>query len=264
MNWLSKNYMQLRFQKRVDALKKAGIPVTQQTVYDETLDVGVPVPSAEKGRGQHQSESGVNPFVFAIQAVISSFAAFFSWLVTPSGPTVFEDANREYYRKGGVREKLTKALSLLVVGMVGAVWAGYYTYMGLSSSSWPTTTGVVCSSEIQTYEGSSGKSGHRTKVHAAKVTYTYVVGNRKFTSDRVCYGDYGSSGGGRAAQVRQRYPVGATILVHYHPSNPTMAVLETGATWFILLFVSVGTLFTLCGIVVLIRTINAKRIYLAN
>jgi hypothetical protein len=149
-----------------------------------------------------------------------------------------------------------------VVGMVGAVWAGYYTYMGLSSSSWPTTPGVVSSSEIQRHEGSSGKSGHRTTVCIANVTYTYEVGNRKFTSDRVCYGDYGSSSGGRAGEVRRRYPVGTTIVVHYHPSNPTIAVLETGATWFILLFLSVGTLFTVCGIVVLIRTINAKRLYL--
>lgn len=261
MNWLSKNYMRLRFQKRVDALKKAGIPVTQQTVYDETLDVGVPVPSAENGRGQRQSDNGINPFVFALQVIISSFAAFFSWLVTPSGPTVFEDANREYYRKDGVRQSLVQSLLLLAVGMVCAGWSGFYTYMGLSSSSWPTTTGVMCSSKIETHEGSRASSGQRPTIYTANVTYTYVVGNRKLTSDRVCFGDYGSSGGGRARQVQLRYPNGATILVHYHPSNPTIAVLETGATWFIFLWVSVGTLFALFGIVGLIRTINAKRIY---
>jgi hypothetical protein len=58
------------------------------------------------------------------------------------------------------------------------------------------------------------------------------------------------------------YPAGATVLVHYHPGNPKIAVLETGATWFIFLWVSVGGLCTACGLVGLMRTINARRIYM--
>lgn len=256
--------MRLRFQKRVDALRKAGIPVTQQTVYDETIDVGVPVPSAERGNSRDQSDHRVNTPVSTGQLFTSSVVAFFRWLVTPSGPTVFEDANREYFRHGGVRQRLVQSLLLLAVGMVCAVWSGSYAYMGLSSSLWPTTAGVMCNSEIATHEGNRSSSGQRTTTYIAKVRYNYTVDNRQYAADRVCFGDFGSSGGGRARQVQLRYPAGATVLVHYHPSNPKIAVLETGATWFIFLWVVVGTLFTLFGIVGLIRTINARRIYQAS
>lgn len=261
MNWFSKNHMRMRFQNRIDALRKAGIPVTQQTVYDETLDVGVPVPSTERGSGRRQSDYRVNHPVFAFHLFTSSVSAFFRWVVTPRGPTVFEEANRQYFRHGGVRQRSVKSLLLLAVGMICAVWSGSYAYMGMSSSSWPTTNGVMCSSEIATHEGDRSPSGQRTTTYIAKVRYAYTIGNRQYMANRVCFGDYGSSGGGRARQVQVRYPAEATVLVHYHPSNPNIAVLETGATWFIFLWVSVGALFTLCGIVGLIRAINAQRIY---
>jgi hypothetical protein len=261
MNWFSKNYMRLRFQNRIDALKKAGIPVTQETVYDETLDVGVPVPSAERGSGRRQGEYRASSLTFVFLLFTSSAAAFFRWLVTPRGPTVFEEANREYFRHGGVRQRLVRSLLLLAVGMVCAAWSGLYAYMGLSSSSWPTANGVICDSEIATQDGDRSPSGRRTETFIATVRYAYTIGNKQYTAERVCFGDYGSSGGGRARQVQVRYPAGATVLVHYHPGNPKIAVLETGATWFIFLWVSVGTLFTLCGIVGLIRTSNAQRIY---
>ena len=261
MNWFARNYMRLRFQNRVDALKKAGIPVTQETVYDETIDVGVPVPSNRQGSGQRQSNYRISTLTFVFFLFTSSVAAFFRWLVTPRGPTVFAEANRHYFRHGGVRKRVVKSLLLLAVGMACAVWSGRSAYMGLSSSSWPTTTGVMCSSEIATRKGNRSSPGKRTATYIAKVRYAYTIGNRQYMADRVCFGDYSSSDGGRARQFQVRHPVGAAVLVHYHPSNPQIAVLETGATWFTFFWVSVGALFTFCGIVGLIRSINAHRIY---
>ena len=158
---------------------------------------------------------------------------------------------------------MVRSFVLLVVGMVCAAWSGLHAYMGLSSSSWPTANGVICDSEIATQERDRSPSGRRTETYIATVRYAYTIGNKQYMAQRVRFGDYGSSGGGRARQVQTRYPDGATVLVHYHTGNPKIAVLETGATWFIFLWVSVGTLFTLCGIVGLIRAINAQRIYKA-
>ena len=253
--------MRLRYQKRVDALKKAGIPVTQQSVYDETLDVGVPVPSASQRSGGRQRDDRVNPVAFGFELVTSSIAAFFRFLVTPRGPTVFEETNRKFFQYGGVGQRVTSSSLLLAIGMVCAVWAGSYAYMGLSSSSWPTTTGVICSSEIDTRQGDRSASGQKTKTYIAKVSYAYTIGNRQYMADRVCFGDYASSGGGRARQMQARHPAGATVQVHYHPGNPNIAVLETGTTWFMFLWIFVGALFTLCGIVGIIRAIHAHRIY---
>lgn len=261
MNWLSRNYMRLRFQNRVDALKKAGIPVTQETVYDETIDVGVPVPSSRRESGRRQSDYGSRPRLFVFALFTSSVAAFFRRLATPRGPTVFDEANRHYFRHGGLRQRWVRSLLLLAVGMACAGWSGSYAYRGLTSSSWPTTTGVICASEIATQEGDRSRSGHRTETYIAKVRYAYTVGNRPYVADRMCFGDYRSSGGSRARQVHARYPAGATVQVHYHPRHPNMAVIETGATWFICLWVTVGAWVTLCGIVGLIRSINAYRAY---
>lgn len=62
MNSIKKHYMRMRYQERVDALKKAGIPVTQKTVYDESIHVGVPVPrfGKEKHTGRRQADHEVN------------------------------------------------------------------------------------------------------------------------------------------------------------------------------------------------------------
>ena len=243
----------------MNALKKAGFPVTQQTGYDENIDVGVPVPSGKRNDGQ-QCNARANPFAFTISLIITTIATFFRFLVMPCGPTVFEDANRQFFRHGGVRRRVLSSLLLLVCGMIGTAWSGSVACKGISSSSWPTIPGVIGRSEITTQKDRS-TSGHKVTAYIAKVTYTYVVQNRKYMADRVCFGDYGSSDGDRARQIRTRYPVGSTVLVYYNPNSPEVAVLETGSTWFMNLWVAFGSLITICGIVGLVRAINAQRIY---
>lgn len=260
MNPISKTYMRLQFQKRVDALKKAGIPVTQQTVYDESIEVGVPVPSADadKQYSRRQSDYRVNRLAFVVEFVISSVAAFFRFLVTPRGPTVFEDANRQFFQSGGVTKRLVRALVMVLIGLAGTIWSGKVVFQGVASSSWPVVTGVIQSAQLQVNQPIR-KQDFSTKI--AAVQYTYSVGGQTYTSDRVSFGDYGSSGAGRADKLLRRYPSGASASVHYNPQRPEESVLETGSTWFMNLWFGLVCFLAFCGFIGIVRAINGYRIY---
>jgi hypothetical protein len=93
MNPITKHYMRLRFQKRVEALKKAGISVTQKNVYDENIQVGVPVPrfGDKKHTGRPQHNYAKKRTAFAVEFVITGVAAMFQSLFRRRKKNVFAD-----------------------------------------------------------------------------------------------------------------------------------------------------------------------------
>jgi hypothetical protein len=261
MNPISKHYMRLRYQERVDALKKAGKPVTHQTVYDKNIDVGVPVPDFDSD-GQDGRPPGnyrASPLTFFSKFVSSGIAAFFRFLVTPRGPTVFEEANRKYFQSGGVAKRLKVSSLFLLTGLAVAAWPGMVVYKGASSSSWPVITGVIRSSELKSSEHRD--KGISSTTYTAKLQYEYSVDGKSFTSGRFCFGDFGSSDGKRAQKICSRYPSGTSVQVHYNPAHHEESTIQTGSTWFMNLWLVLGLLLALSGVVGVIRAINAHRIY---
>lgn len=93
MNAIAKHFMRVRFQQRVDALNKAGIPVTQKTVYDESIQVGVPVPrvGADKNHGRRQADHEVSYSKFMMDFVISGLRQMTLAVVRPRRKTVFDN-----------------------------------------------------------------------------------------------------------------------------------------------------------------------------
>ena len=93
MNSITKHYMRLRFQKRVAALKRAGIPVTHQNVYSEHVEVGVAVPrfGAAKRSGRRQYQYAESRTRFVIEFVITGIAASFRRLLHPRSKNVFSN-----------------------------------------------------------------------------------------------------------------------------------------------------------------------------
>ena len=84
MNPVTKHYMRLRFQKRVAALKRAGIPVTHQNVYSEHVEVGVAVPrfGAAKRSGRRQYNYAESRTRFMIEFVVTGVAALgLGWML---------------------------------------------------------------------------------------------------------------------------------------------------------------------------------------
>ena len=116
------------------------------------------------------------------------------------------------------------------------------------SITWPTIEGHVIRSEM------TWGSSHDSTTYKAEVLYNYQLSSVTYSSNRVGFGDYGSSDSSHARTILNRYPTGISVQVHYNPKSPELSVLETGvhgATYFLplggLLFFVVGCL-TLWGL----------------
>lgn len=111
-------------------------------------------------------------------------------------------------------------LSLIfLIAFPFAAWKAWKNIqMAKASTSWPTTTGRITTSEV-------AKVMFRKQ---PRVTYSYSVNGTPFTSQRISF-----AGGYRPKEtdaVLSRYPVGSEIPVAYAPEKPAEATLETGAT----------------------------------
>ena len=97
MNPIAKHYMRLRFQKRVAALKQAGIAVTHKNVYSEHVQVGDPVPrfGAAKRSGRRQCNYAESRSRFVIEFVVTGVVAALRRLLHPRSKNVFSDHQAE-------------------------------------------------------------------------------------------------------------------------------------------------------------------------
>jgi hypothetical protein len=107
-----------------------------------------------------------------------------------------------------------------------------------AASRWPTAQGTVLSSRAESRRILRQTGGSQTTtVWSPLVEYSYRVGERSYHGARVAFGPEVAGARDLAEQTVQRYPEGATVSVHYDPSNPSHATLETtmGARWVALL-----------------------------
>ena len=131
------------------------------------------------------------------------------------------------------------------VGSVLVCVGGWMFVKSFRTGYWPVTDGVIRSAWMK--PSSSGKG---STTYKPEVTYTYQVAGVSYKGDKIAIGQVSSSAG-YAQGVLDRYPVGTNISVHYSPTNPAKAVLETGihgGTWICL---GVGTAFAMFGVMFL-------------
>jgi hypothetical protein len=114
-------------------------------------------------------------------------------------------------------------LVCLVVFVVASIDVG----LGLASSLWPTTEGKLVNAQVVQKKFSIIIGSH----DEPSVSYTFVVGDKKFEGSRIRFGGPSWNNADQAVGKFQSTP----ILVHYDPRNPTLCVLETGfnaqTTW---------------------------------
>ena len=129
----------------------------------------------------------------------------------------------------------------IAIGLV-AVGAGVWTLIkSIRTERWPVTDGVIQSAEMKSHSGSKGGT-----TYSAEVTYTYQVNGVRYKGNKVAIGQMSASPE-YAQGILNRYPVGKKVSVHYSPTDPSEAVLETGihgGTW---ICFGVGTAFALFG-----------------
>lgn len=122
-------------------------------------------------------------------------------------------------------------LFLILDGGVGLATAQRY-------ANWKTVPGVVEASDVSSRlvrETKDGKTRKRRR-YAVKIRYGYDVDGKHYTSDSIGARTFNLSGrmfqsrfGSRSSadRIAERYPEGGAVNVHYDPSNPAEAVLET-------------------------------------
>ncbi len=113
--------------------------------------------------------------------------------------------------------------AVVLGGMVYALWYGH------ASRSWPTAEGRIIQSRLRQAERTGGRRGYG---YSVTIRYEYEVDGRRHIGSRVGFCRLGSGSGSfvrkKMSRLIKKYPEGATVPVHYHPSNPNKAVLETG------------------------------------
>jgi hypothetical protein len=109
-------------------------------------------------------------------------------------------------------------------------FVGYRRYL-MRANAWPVVPGRVTVSRVEQRAASGDGSNRRS--YAAVVEFRYEVGGLHFSSRQIALGLTTSGSRSAADKVAARYPVGATVEVHYDPANPSQAALEnpTGTSW---------------------------------
>lgn len=107
---------------------------------------------------------------------------------------------------------------------------------GSVSSNWPYVEGSILHAETTRGGGSSRPQYFHT------VRYTYVVGNKFFTGDRIAFMfDRGTTGNTLQFSAGQRVPV------YYDPLNPSSSVLLRGIQPYYLFVTGLGFVFVTIG-----------------
>ena len=146
---------------------------------------------------------------------------------------------------------LAKLLAILF-GLVFATFSipmikqGYEELKNAQDSlNWPTTTGVIISSETKS---SSGEDS--TISYHANIQYQYTIGGKSYLSDQVSFGEFGSSDPEHARSIVRRYEKGQKIKVYFHPNYPDKSVLDPGVSWGSCMILVGGVIFFTMGSII--------------
>jgi|SRR5579859_2033963 len=97
------------------------------------------------------------------------------------------------------------------------------------ASSWPRVQGRILSATLE--DGPSSGRLMPVATHRVAIKYTYEVGGREWTSQRVFFGDQSFEKGDGARDRVRRYEPDSAVDVFYNPDDPAQAVLEPATAW---------------------------------
>ena len=129
----------------------------------------------------------------------------------------------------------TVEIVLRVVG-TGIVGIGVLTAYGTvrmrlktaQAHKWPTVTGTIVSSELESKTEDHSRKPIRT--YGAAIRYAYEVDGKAYESDQIQLGGTSeTSQPGEFERMVARYPEGMRVTVYYDPDDPATATIEPGA-----------------------------------
>lgn len=147
--------------------------------------------------------------------------------------TTSEDRRKNW----GRMKLLMGALSLLgVVMIIVAMLVGQKMMDNLqqelslaqASLNWPATEARIVTNAMKNVRISRGKSS--VPGFEAKISFSYQVGGRKYTSSIIHFGYEASESREEVENFLKQYPPGVSAQIAYNPQAPDMGVLEAGHT----------------------------------
>lgn len=146
-----------------------------------------------------------------------------------------------------LNQRLKTLLGALLTAIIATGVIGPFDYFFLGSivgqlrtQSYPTTTGTILHSSVETTADSEGGNSHRPEI-----TFAYEIDGKNFESSAWRHGNLGLSDPSYAEEIVARYSPGSEVIVHYNPNQPDDAVLSTeldSSDAFLMLFMTVPNL----------------------
>lgn len=152
--------------------------------------------------------------------------------------------------------RVTTAWLLLMILLIGAgsglIWNETTRLQrALERQQWPSTTGVVITSEVV-----GGRGAH------PQVVYEYEVAGEVYSQESDLHmPNFGGSNNKRetAERLVAQYPVGTEVTVYYDPTLPGIGYLVISPAWDIFVKLSFGVVILVLGCFFLIHWIATRR-----
>lgn len=138
-------------------------------------------------------------------------------------------------------------IAFLVIGLVFILIYILQKQKARAAEAWPTASGVILSSGLEEHRSYNSKTHRTTVTYSPKIDYEYSVMGQKYNGTKPTFG-YAAYDYRTASEKIAPYQPGTSVQVHYNPSDPSNAVLETkaaGATTMLI----VGIIFLVFGVV---------------
>ncbi len=127
------------------------------------------------------------------------------------------------------------------LGLFGLVFIGgalWLRNMSARASGWPAVEGEVTKSLLETE--------HLANTASASIAYRFTVDGHEYEASQFSFAVQ-SAMLVHAKRLLVEYPVGRKVQVHYDPSNPSSAVIQTGPSGW-KLFAASGAVFVAAGL----------------
>ena len=152
---------------------------------------------------------------------------------------------------GNVLEGCGSCLSSLGILAVFLAIGGGLTFWGWNilqsaraSSTWPTVTGLVVSSEVTHRTDSDGADSYQPMV-----LYRYTVQQVSYDNNTIKFGENSYDSRRQAEQIAARYPAGEPVTVYHHPEQHDQSVLEPGVSAGSYIVLGIGLIFVVVALI---------------
>jgi Protein of unknown function (DUF3592) len=126
--------------------------------------------------------------------------------------------------------------------LIGGLVLGYFEYQQVYH--WPRAVGRI--TDLGVVDAGTGESGEQ--VYAPLIEFTYTVGEETYEGDGDRYNTTGSYS--IIEGVIGRWSIDQKVEVAYDPEDPVNAVMEPALSFLTMIFVGVGLLLNVIGMVI--------------